>query len=122
PASVYAPSVWNGTPGATGAGVGVAVIDTCVDGGLGDFSDAQGASRVVASVGTNPAVTPPNDNYGHGTHVAGIIAGDSTRRSAGDPLAGRYVGVAPDANLIAVKASDDNGDGTILDAIYGLQF
>ena len=35
---------------------------------------------------------------------------------------GRYVGVAPDANLIAIKASDDEGRGTILDAIYGLQF
>ena len=122
PASVLAPPVWNSATGATGAGVGVAVIDTGVDGGLVDFSDAQGASRVVASVVTNPDATTPNDNYGHGTHVAGIIAGDSTRRPAGDPLAGRYVGIAPDANLIAIKASDDDGHGTILDAIYGLQF
>ncbi len=71
---------------------------------------------------TNPDALTPNDNYGHGTHVAGIIAGDSTHRAADDPAAGRYVGVAPDANLIAIKASDDEGHGTILDAIYGLQF
>jgi serine protease AprX len=122
PASVLAPPVWNSATGATGAGVGVAVIDTGVDGGLVDFSDAQGNSRVVASVVTNPDATTPNDNYGHGTHVAGIIAGDSTRRPAGDPLAGRYVGIAPDANLIAIKAADDTGHGTVLDAIYGLQF
>ena len=123
PASVLAPPVWNSpTAGATGAGVGVAVIDTGIDGGLADFSDAQGTSRVVASVVTNPDATTPNDNYGHGTHVAGIIAGDSTRRPAGDPLAGKYVGIAPEANLIAIKAADDAGDGTILDAIYGLQF
>ena len=122
PASVLAPPVWNSATGATGAGVGVAVIDTGIDGGLADFSDAQGDSRVVASVVTNPDATTPNDGYGHGTHVAGIIAGDSTRRPAGDPLAGRYVGIAPDANLIAIKASDDAGNGTILDAIYGLQF
>ena len=119
PASVLAPPAWNT---ATGAGVGVAVIDTGIDGGLVDFTDAQGASRVVASVVTNPDATTPNDDYGHGTHVAGIIAGDSTRRPAGDPLAGKYVGIAPDANLIAIKASDDEGNGTILDAIYGLQF
>ncbi len=122
PASVLAPPVWNSATGATGAGVGVAVIDTGIDGGLTDFSDADGHSRVIASVVTNPNATTPNDGYGHGTHVAGIIAGDSTRRPAGDPLAGKYVGIAPDANLIAIKASDDAGNGTILDAIYGLQF
>ena len=119
PASVLAPPAWSTT---TGAGVGVAVIDTGIDGGLVDFTDGQGASRVVSSVVTNPDATTPNDDYGHGTHVAGIIGGDGTRRPAGDPLAGRYVGIAPDANLIAIKASDDAGHGTILDAIYGLQF
>ena len=116
---MLAPPTWNT---ATGAGVGVAVIDTGIDGGLVDFSDAQGTSRVIASVVTSPDATTANDEFGHGTHVAGIIAGDGTRRPAGDPLAGRYVGVAPDANLIAIKASDDAGHGTILDAIYGLQF
>jgi serine protease AprX len=119
PPSVYAPTAWNS---ATGAGVGVAVIDTGIDGGLVDFSDGNGGSRVIASVVTNPDATTPNDTYGHGTHVAGIIAGDGTRRSASDPLAGRYVGIAPEANLIAIKASDDTGQGTVLDAIYGLQF
>jgi serine protease AprX len=119
PASVLAPPAWNS---ATGAGVGVAVIDTGIDGGVVDFAGAQATSRVVTSVVTNPDATTPNDDYGHGTHVAGIIAGDSTRRPAGDPLAGKYVGIAPDANLIAIKASDDAGHGTILDAIYGLQF
>jgi serine protease AprX len=122
PASVLAPQVWNSPTGATGAGVGVAVIDTGIDGGLVDFLDPAGNSRVVASVVTNPDATTPNDNYGHGTHVAGIIAGDGTQRPAGDPLAGRYVGVAPEASLVAIKASDDAGNGTILDAIYGLQF
>jgi serine protease AprX len=122
PASVYAPTVWNGPTGATGAGVGVAVIDTGVDGGLVDFQDGNGDSRVIASVVTNPDATTPNDGYGHGTHVAGIIAGDSTRRPDGDPLKGKYVGIAPDANLIAIKAANDDGQGTILDAIYGLQF
>src|SRR3954467_7280542 len=58
PPSVYAPTVWGS---ATGAGVGVAVIDTGVDGGLPDFADAQGGSRVVASVVTNPDALTPND-------------------------------------------------------------
>src|SRR6185436_12786007 len=39
-----------------------------------------------------------------------------------DPLRGRYVGIAPDANLISVKVSDDQGEASVLDVIYGLQF
>ncbi|HEX3266057.1 MAG TPA: S8 family peptidase [Candidatus Limnocylindrales bacterium] len=119
PTSVLAPDVW---ATATGRGVGVAVIDTGIDGAHPDFRGDDGASRVTASVVVSPDATTPGDGYGHGTHVAGIIAGDSGRRGAGDPLAGRYVGIAPDANLISVKISDDDGNATVLDAIYGLQF
>ncbi len=119
PFSVFAPQTWST---ATGSGVGVAVIDTGIDGGLPDFTDGHGDSRVVATVVTNPDAKSPNDNYGHGTHVAGIIAGDGGRRNGDDPAAGHYVGVAPRANLVAIKAADDEGRGTILDAIYGLQF
>jgi serine protease AprX len=54
--------------------------------------------------------------------VAGIIAGDGARRDISDPQAGQYVGIAPDARLVSVKIADDNGDATVLDAIYGLQF
>src|SRR4051812_1224578 len=50
PASVLAPQSWDTV---TGQGVGVAVIDTGIDGALPDFADAGGASRVVASVVTN---------------------------------------------------------------------
>jgi serine protease AprX len=119
PRSVFALSSW---PAATGAGVGVAVIDTGVDGRMPDFAAADGRSRVIASAVTNPDATTALDTYGHGTHVAGIIAGNGTNRPASDPAAGKYIGIAPRANLIAIKASDDAGDATILDAIYGLQF
>ena len=37
-------------------------------------------------------------------------------------MRGRYVGIAPDANLISVKVSDDQGEASVLDVIYGLQF
>jgi serine protease AprX len=119
PGSVFAPQAWRR---ATGTGVGVAVIDTGIDGTLPDFADAAGGSRIVASVVTNPDAHTARDTYGHGTHVAGIIAGDGRRRAFDDPVYGRYVGIAPNANLVAIKASDDAGRGTILDAIYGLQF
>jgi serine protease AprX len=68
----------------------------------------------------NPAATTAKDTFGHGTHVAGILAGDGTRRT--DSLRGQYVGIAPEANLISIKAADDAGRATVLDIIYGLQF
>jgi serine protease AprX len=121
PDSVRAPKAWSN---ATGEGVGVAVIDTGIAGTLPDFRESQSSStsRVVATVATNPYATNDNDGYGHGTHVAGIIAGNSNNRPDTDPLHGDYVGVAPDANLISIKAADDKGDATVLDVIYGLQF
>jgi serine protease AprX len=117
--SVLAPNVW---PIATGKGVGVAVIDTGVDGGVADFRGADGASRVTASAVINPDATSAGDGYGHGTHVAGIIAGDGRRRAAEDPQAGQYVGIAPDADIMSIKIADEDGNATVLDAIYGLQF
>jgi len=76
----------------------------------------------VANVITSAGATTAGDGFGHGTHVAGIIAGNSFSRATTDPLYGHYVGVAPDANLIAVKASDEAGNSTILDVIRGIQF
>jgi serine protease AprX len=121
-ASTRTPSLWE--KDATGRGVGVAVLDTGIAGDLPDFgtSAQDPTSRVIASVVTNPDATTAGDGYGHGTHVAGLIAGNSDHRPASDPLRGRYAGTAPDANLINVKVSDDHGASTVLDVIYGLQF
>jgi serine protease AprX len=100
--------------GFTGQGVGVAVIDTGIAGDLPDFSNGSGGSRVVETAITNPSATTAYDTYGHGTVVAGIIAGNGP--------GGQYVGVAPNANLISIKASDETGTATVLNVIYGLQF
>ena len=120
--SIRADDVWSRP--ATGKGIGVAVIDTGVAAGLDDFrvSATDRRSRVVAQAVTNPYADTPRDTYGHGTHVAGIIAGNGTNRDAGDTLRGKYVGVAPDANLISVKVDDDEGEASVLDVIYGIQF
>jgi serine protease AprX len=118
--SIRSADVWNRP--LTGKGVGVAVIDTGIAGDLADFRTSQtdSKSRVIASAVINPNAKTAKDTYGHGTHVAGIIAGNGTYRS--DSLRNKYVGVAPDANLVSVKVSDDQGEATVLDAIYGLQF
>ena len=106
--------------GVYGTGVGVAVVDTGVAGYIPDFMSA-GQSRVIASAVTNPCATDADDHVGHGTHVAGLIAGNSVGYG-GSSLNGRYMGVAPKANIVSVKVSDDGGDTTVLDVIYGIQF
>jgi serine protease AprX len=120
--SLRADRAW--AQGATGKGVGVAIIDTGIAGDLPDFrvSQTDKTSRVVASAIVNPAADDAGDTFGHGTHIAGIIAGNGTNRDAGDPLAGAYAGVAPDANLISIKADDGQGYATVADVIDGLQF
>jgi serine protease AprX len=125
--SIQSPDVWTGhgaAAAATGDGVGVAVVDTGIAGDLPDFrtSSTDTSSRVIGSAVVNPDAVDAGDGYGHGTHVAGIIAGDSWNRSSLDPLRGRYRGVAPDANLVSIKAADEAGNSTVLDVIYGIQF
>jgi serine protease AprX len=118
--AVQATKAWNR---ATGRGVGVAVIDTGIAGDLADFqTPGWSGSRVIASAVTNPCAKDANDHYGHGTHVAGLIAGNSLLYPTDHPLFGKYMGVAPRANLVSVKVSDDDGNTTVLDVIYGIQF
>jgi serine protease AprX len=125
PSSVDAIEAWNKfDSNVTGKNVGVAVVDTGIAGQMPDFEEKgpSKASRVVASVVTNPNATSAKDTYGHGTHVAGIIGGNGTERERSDPLDNRYIGVAPEADLVSVKVSDDLGNATVLDVIYGLQW
>ena len=110
--------------GASGKGVGVAVIDTGIAGEQPDFraTRSSNASRVIASAVTNPCAKGAADNYGHGTHVAGLIAGNSLMLRDWDRNYARYMGVAPNANLVSVKVADEDGATTVLDVINGLQF
>jgi serine protease AprX len=123
--SIRADKVWKtGDTPITGKGIGVAVVDTGISGDHQDMAvgttDPQ--SRVIASAVVNPDATHAEDGYGHGTHVAGLIAGNANVRPKTDRLRGAYVGSAPHANLISVKASDDHGDASLIDVIHALQF
>ncbi|HKP22047.1 MAG TPA: S8 family peptidase [Thermoleophilaceae bacterium] len=118
--AVQANKAWNR---ATGRGVGVAVIDTGIAGNLVDFqTPGWNGSRVIASAVTNPCASDAQDHYGHGTHVAGLIAGNGLLYPTDQQLFGKYMGVAPRANLVSVKVSDDDGNTTVLDVINGIQF
>jgi serine protease AprX len=122
--SIRSNRVWNADRGTIGDGVGVAVIDTGIQGDLPDFrvSQSDSTSRVIVDAVVNPDATTAGDKYGHGTHVAGLIAGNGLNRPTSDSLYGDYIGVAPGADLINVKASDDAGNASTLDVIDGLQF
>ena len=69
--------------------------------GISAHPDLNG--RVIINRNFNATVTGSDDAYGHGTAVAGIIAGDGTAS------AGRYLGIAPEANLINLRVNDGTG-------------
>jgi minor extracellular protease Epr len=101
---IGAPSVWGSY---TGSGVRVAVLDTGIDVKHPDLKVAGGASFVKGSKGYG-------DDNGHGTHVAGIIA-------ALDNEIG-VVGVAPGAELYAVKVLNKQGSGFISWVVAGIEW
>jgi serine protease AprX len=103
-----------------GTGVGVAVIDS----GISDHSDlhaASGASRVVYSQSFVPGDTSTWDKYGHGTHVAGLIGGTGVSSGVANGYLAKYAGVAPNVNLINLRALDQNGAGTDSQVIAAIQ-
>jgi serine protease AprX len=86
-------------------GVGVAVIDSGFrPAAAGDF-EGKGQLFDFTTGETSPDATPAHDGYGHGTHVAGLIASD------GSGSEGVYPGLAPGVKLIHLKALDENGEG-----------
>jgi len=104
--------------GYTGAGVDIAIIDTGIDIDHDDLLVAGGINFVPSGKGppwartVNPGAY--DDDNGHGTHCAGIVA-------ARDNNIG-VVGVAPDADLYAVKALDSSGSGYLSDIIAGIEW
>ncbi|HET7038116.1 MAG TPA: S8 family peptidase [Thermomicrobiaceae bacterium] len=101
--------------GLTGKGIGVAVVDTGVS-AKPDFDN-----RLVASQKFSSTTTNQNDGYGHGTHVAGIIAGNSWS-SSNSSVRGLYIGVAPQANIVNVKVADDTGMAYTSDIVNGIDW
>ena len=105
--------------GLTGQGVTVAVVDSGISPHL-DLGILTG-SRVLAGVNFVPGTTDPGDYCGHGTHVAGIIAGNGAA-SAGPLCSQTFTGVARRANLVNVRVLDGKGQGTVGQVVAGLQW
>ena len=100
--------------GITGRGVTIAVLDS----GLWQDPSQNFGSRVLASIDVVSGGSGPvqGDPYGHGTHVTSIAAGGAQNVSLS------YSGIAPQANLVVVRAFDDTGGGRYTDVIAGLDW
>ncbi len=110
--NVDAPEVWNGGsifPGTTGGGTTVAVIDTGVD---LDHPEFEG--RIVAGYDFVDNDSIADDGDGHGTHVAGIIAGANDGQG--------ITGVAHDTSIMPLRVLDDDGNGWVSDIISAVRW
>lgn len=90
----------------TGEGITVAVLDTGVDSGHPDLA----GSLVPGfdAIRSQPTING-SDAHGHGTHVAGLIAGH-----------GKVTGIAPAAKIMPIKVMDRNGFGTTYNIVSGI--
>ena len=117
---INAPAAWSN--GYVGTGIGVAVIDSGVtvvdDLQKSDNVQLPGApaippqpptpgshGRVLYSATFAPGTKDANDQFGHGTHVAGLIAGNGSSFN-GKPVFDDFQGIAPNANIINLRVLD----------------
>jgi serine protease AprX len=105
-----ADKVW--ATGNTGAGIGVAVIDSGVQ-----ATPAFG-TRLEAGIDVTGANNPLADGYGHGTHIAGIIAG----RSGELGKIGSFTGIAPNARIVSVRVANGSGATSLLNILQGMDW
>jgi serine protease AprX len=106
PASTVRSTLGLGAPSGEGAGTTVAVVDT----GVADVPDLAGRVTHVDVSGAGPG-----DGYGHGTFVAGLVAG------SGASSDGAYAGVAPGARILDVRVAADDGSSDLITVLRGLQ-
>jgi len=120
-ASINVSTAWN--MGLSGVGIGVAIIDS----GISPVADlTTGAYRIIYNhdfvndAAGSSELTTANDLYGHGTHVAGIIAGGGAESSASNDVY-TFKGIAPGVNLLNLRVLDQNGAGTDSQVIAAIQ-
>jgi serine protease AprX len=95
-----------------GANVGVAIIDS----GIAPSPEFDNRISAFYDFTKGGVAAAPVDDFGHGTHVAGLIGGN------GSLSGGQYQGVAPRARLIGLRVLDGQGAGYASDVIAALEF
>lgn len=109
--------------GVTGAGVTVAVLDSGLWEAPGLAKNTRGKDRVLARYDAilNSEADSVFDESGHGTHMTSVLAHSGPVTRAG-VTPGSFKGVAPDADIVAVKAFNEAGQGDMLDIVRGVQW
>ena len=107
--------------GITGKGVTIAFLDTGWWSQKATQTNTAGQNVVLQGYdATNPkgtlGVGAPSDGYGHGTHVLSIAANSALSQD------GTYIGMAPDAARVIVRAFDKNGQGSYANVIQGMNW
>jgi len=110
---INAPEAW--ARGVRGAGATIAVVDTGVDLGHPDLSAKIVPGTDIVSKGGTDCPPGPQDENGHGTHVAGIAAA-ITNNGIG------VAGVAPDAKIMPVRVLDSSGSGSSDQIVAGIRW
>jgi serine protease AprX len=103
-----------GIPGVNGQGVTVAVVDSGIS-----YHPAL-SQKVIANVSFVDGDPKTVDEYGHGTHIAGIIAGNASAASGVTKL--YEGGIAPGVKLVNVRVLGKNGTGWTSDVIAGIEW
>jgi serine protease AprX len=118
--SVGAQRAW--AQGVTGQGVTVALIDT----GVAPVPGLDAPDKVLdgpdLSYESQTPATRYLDGYGHGTHMAGIIAGADAGLDPQRPVAGKFAGVAPGAQLLNMKVAAGDGGADVSQVIAALDW
>ncbi|WP_380169204.1 S8 family serine peptidase [Jannaschia sp. R86511] len=117
--------------GITGHGVTVAVVDT----GVGDVEGLRGRDKVVHSPDLSADGSSPSgrrtaarragvvDGMGHGTHMAGLVAGRDEAVVSGHEADPRhFVGMAPDARVVSVEVGADDGRVGVPQVVAGVRW
>lgn len=112
--TINAPAAW--AQGLNGTGVGVAIIDS----GMINIPDFNNQNVVYSENFVGGTSGSANDQFGHGTHVAGIIAGNGNK-STGSNYTYTFMGIAPDVNIVNLRVLDQNGMGTDSQVIQAIQ-
>jgi serine protease AprX len=99
--------------GVTGRGIGVALLDT----GVYDSPDLNGRVKACIDLSIEAGTSADcDDTFGHGTFMAGLIAGN------GAGSGGAYKGAAPEANLISVKLAGYDGSTDVSHVLAGIEW